>query len=280
MSTAKKRTIKYSAFAAALILIVAYFSLLSPTSAYFYKTQSSTTSITFATFDVEQTLFENENVLKFKGATKLCDFDEKLFDEVAIVKEVTLTNSGEAPARIIVNITPDEESVTKGLRYVAFIEKLENAPETVAEGEDETTTSTKVEKGAIKTELETLFGIDENSTHDDIEAKLNEYNNEFKSKYVTLAPPDKDTLAPGESAKVRIIFWVEYDLAQAAAGGESKWQNAGGIANIEYPCNIRIIAVQDNDAAVTAALTTKPTEENSETTVEEASNTEATTEQQ
>ena len=61
MSTAKKRTVKYVAFVASLIIVISYFSLLSPTSAYFYKTETKSTTITFEMFDVKQTLFENEN---------------------------------------------------------------------------------------------------------------------------------------------------------------------------------------------------------------------------
>ncbi len=255
MSTAKKRTVKYVAFVASLIIVISYFSLLSPTSAYFYKTQASDTTITFATFEVEQTVFENEKVLKFKGATKLCDTEELLFDEVAIVKEITIENKGEAPARILTHITPTDEAVANGFRYVAFIEKLENSPETVAEGEEETPAAV-VSKGAIKTELETLFEINADSTHETVEAKLNEYNETFRNNSDTI-------LATGEQAKVRIIFWSEYDPAQTAAGGESVWQNAGGIANIEYPCQIRIIATQNNDLAASDAVTEK------ETTVEE-----------
>ena len=275
MSTAKKRTIKYSAFAAALILIVAYFSLLSPTSAYFYKTQSlEETSITFAMFDVDadpQTLFENKDELKFKGATKLCDTKELLFDEVAIVKEVTLTNAGEASARILVDITPDKESVTNGLRYVAFVEKV--GTETVEEGE-ETTTSNKVTKGALKQELETVFEITEGSKQSDIESEINAHNEALRN---TNGNDNKAIIAPGKSAKVRIIFWVEYDAAQNAAGGKDKWQNAGEIVNIPYPCNIRIIAVQDNDKAVEDALTEATTAE--ETTVEETTSEEITEQQ-
>ncbi|MBE6783077.1 MAG: hypothetical protein E7536_03605 [Ruminococcaceae bacterium] len=278
MSTAKKRTIKYVSLVASLILVISYFSLLSPTSAYFYKTETKETTITFEMFDVEQTLFENEATLKFKGATKLCDTEELLFDEVAIVKEITVKNNNRvdgASARILVDITPLEKSVENGFRYVAFIEKITNETETVADGEE---TNTVVSKGAIKTELETLFEIDENSTPEDIEAKIDAHNEALRN---TNGNDNKTILAPGESATIRIIFWVEYDNVLSyitnsediPGTGESVWQNAGEIVNIEYPCQIRIIATQDNDEAVTDALTEK------ETTTE-ATSAEETTEQQ
>lgn len=261
MSTAKKRTIKYVSLVASLILVVSYFSLLSPTSAYFYKTKETDTTLQFAMFDVEQNLFENKDKLKFDGATKLCDFDEKLFDRVAIEKTITLENVGEADARIIVDIAPTEKAKENGLRYYAEFITVEepetDTPETVADGEEitettteevtETTTASGIVKGALKSELESKFGIDASSSHESVEAKLNTHNAQFADSYVTIAA--------GEKATVRIIFWSEYDPAQNAAGGESIWQNAGEIANIEYPCNIRIIAVQDNDEAVRDALT-------------------------
>lgn len=245
MSTAKKRTIKYVALVTSLILVVSYFSLLSPTSAYFYKTETKETSITFEMFDVEQTLFENENTLKFKGATKLCDAEETLFDDVTIVKEITVKNNNRtngADARILVDIKPQGTSVENGFRYVAFIKKSTDTTETPK----------------TKADLATKFGIDENSSKEDIEQKINAHNEKLRSSN---EEEDKLILAPGESATVRIIFWVEYDEVQNAAGGESVWQNAGGIANIEYPCQIRIIATQNNDSAAIDAVTEKETTE-------------------
>ena len=251
MSTAKKRTIKYTAFITLLVLTVTYFSLLSPTSAYFYKTEKKETTIKFATFGVEeeQPLFENDSVLKFKGATKLADFDELLFDDVAIVKEVTLINVGDAKARILTHITPDAAAVTNGLRYMAFGESVENAPETAEEGEETTTTPVKVEKGSLKSELETLLGITSESTPAEVETALNNYNNSAKQN-------DDVIIAPGEKAKVKIVFWSEYDPAMAAAGGESIWQNAGSLAEVQYNCKIEIIAAQDNNEAVNSIFET------------------------
>ncbi|MBE6755407.1 MAG: hypothetical protein E7555_02970 [Ruminococcaceae bacterium] len=254
MSTAKKRTVKYVAFVASLIIVISYFSLLSPTSAYFYKTETKSTTITFEMFDVKQTLFENENVLKFKGATKICDTNETLFDDVTIVKEITVKNNNRvngADARILVDIKPLEKSVENGFRYVAFIKKS-----------TDTTESPKT-----KAELAEKFGIDENSSKEDIETKIDAHNEKLRSSN---EDEDKFILAPGEEATVRIIFWVEYDEVQNAAGGESVWQNAGSIANVEFPCQISIIATQDNDGAVEDALTEKETT-TQETTVEETS---------
>ena len=63
-------------------------------------------------------------------------------------------------------------------------------------------------------------------------------------------------IAPGEKAKVKIVFWSEYDPAMAAAGGEPTRQNAGSLAEVQYNCKIEIIAAQDNDEAVNSIFET------------------------
>lgn len=286
MSTAKKTTIKFTAFVTLLIVTVAYFSLLSPTSAYFYKEfPNDDAKIKFANFEVNQVLFENEASLRFPGATKLADFEEFLFDDVAIVKTITIKNEGDAPARILTQITPDEEAEKNGLRYIAFIETKEaesttgEEVATVAEDEstteaESTTSSAKPEKGSVKAELESFFNITEissdvtnreeveNSVASSVEVTLEEYNENFRNNY-------NNVLDVNEEATVKIIFWSEYDTAQTAAGGESVWQEAGSIKDLTYDCNIKIIATQvdENYAAVTAAVS-ELAEENKESTNE------------
>ncbi|MBQ7956470.1 MAG: hypothetical protein IJ279_00410 [Clostridia bacterium] len=286
MSTAKKRTIKYVSLVASLILVVSYFSLLSPTSAYFYKSETQNAKLTFAMFDVEQTLFENEEKLKFDGATKLCDTEELLFDRVAIEKKITLKNNGDADARIVADITPNDEAVNNGLcYYVEFVEEKvsepeTDAPETVAEGEEttessteeviETTTTSAIKKGDLKEYLESKLNISDSSTHDSVQSALDNHNATVEGSYVIIEP--------GESATVRIIFWSEYDPVMDNNGNEAGWQNAGGnIKNINYSCNIRIVAAQDRDEAVAEAL--KEETQPEVTTTEETSIEETTTEE-
>lgn len=270
MSTAKKKTIKFTAFITLLILSITYFSLLSPTSAYFYKTETLDADITFASFDVKQdrVIFDNESELKFKGATKFADFNELLFDDVAIIKEVTLTNEGDAPARILTRVTPDDESVEKGFKYIVFSEKNQTTvPEetttsdgtaTVADETTtavETTTSAKVQKGSMKDKIEKTLGLTADTNKETAVNLLNAYN-EVQSKN------DDIVLKKGESAKVTFVFWAEYDeVVGKVTGGLDTWQNAADVEKISYNCHVEIIASQDEDKAVSSIFETTTVEE-------------------
>ena len=144
MSASKKKTIKFTALMTVFILTVTYFSLLTPTSAYFYQEQTSDGEITFAFFNVtdnntEETKIFDETVgLEFEGATKFADLDEILFDEVTIEKEIIVTNDENGVnARIYVDVIPDDYSEENGLKYITFVEKITNEPDSQSD-EDET----------------------------------------------------------------------------------------------------------------------------------------------
>ena len=240
MSTKKKSTIKFTAFFTVIVLCVAYFSLLTPTSAYFYKTETDNVNVQFALFEVEQSqkIFEDSEKVQFPAATKFWDTEELLFDDVAIIKNVTLTNTGEADARIFVQITPDDESIANGFKYM--VTKLEKSTSPLAEeesttGENETTTSVsnKVEKLPMKTQIENTLGINASTSEQEAVSKLEEYNLNKKNEYVVIAP--------GESAEVEFVLWAEYGNI------ENTLKDTSAISKIEYNCKIEIIASQDSD---------------------------------
>lgn len=269
MSATKKKTIKFTALMTVFILTVAYFSLLTPTSAYFYKEfneQDATIKFSLLDFNVtdntvENGIFEGEYELKFKGATKFADYGEKLFDEVAITKEFTVTNTG-VDAKILPRVTLHDDSAANGLKYMVIFEDSE--AEAVSE---ETSDNVEVEKetvtkGKLKEEIESRLELFPETTTQEGEtsteptigysaavSKLDAFN-EIKSV----------ELKSGESVNVKIIFWAEYtDIVNVK--GESTWQDAGSIENISYQCTIEMIASQlsEEDAAVTTALAEVPT---------------------
>ncbi len=242
MSTKKKSTIKFTALLMVFVLSVAYFSLLAPTSAYFYKAETDDVNVQFAVFAVEQsqTIFEENATVNFSAATKFWDTEELLFDDVAIIKNVTLTNKGETAARIFVHITPDDDAVANGFKYmVTKIEKVTTTTEGEAEAvSDETTTEVqnKVEKLPMKEYIETTLSLTDTMSEQDANAKLDEYNTNKRNEYVTLAP--------GESAEVEFVLWAEYGNI------ENTLKDTDNVTNIPYNCHIEIIALQDEDKAM------------------------------
>ena len=255
MSTSKKKTIKFAALMTVLILTVTYFSLLTPTSAYFYKEVSDSGNIKFSLFQVnngdENILSEIEDI-KFKGATKFADFDEKLFDEVAEIRTYTVTNTGEVPARVMTRITPLDGSAEKGLKYMIVASDPYSAsePEQISEENSEETEKTTLPKGEIKEEIESrleLFTEAESIAYSNAIKALDKHNSIEKNMR---------TLNTGESVDVKIYFWAEYDEVMSAAGGEEIWQDAESVTSVGYTCKIEMIASQDDDEAVTDALET------------------------
>lgn len=263
MSTAKKKTIKITALMTALILTVSYFSLLTPTSAYFYKEIDKDGTITFSLLEVNdgERIFDEEVTLKFKGATKFADYGEKLFDEVAEVREFTVTNTG-IDARILPRITLHNDSAKYGLKYmIVTSDPYVSGPEAVSEesSDSESVESETITKGELKKEIESRLNLFTEKTtqegettevpsigYSDAVSALNS-NNEIKSI----------KLKSGESVDVKIIFWAEYtDIVNEK--GENAWQNAGIVETIPYQCTIEIIASQDNNEAVTEALKEVP----------------------
>lgn len=228
-----------------LIFTVAYFSLLTPTSAYFYQEFNfENDGITFSLLDFGVTedneIFKEDCNLKFKGATKFADDDEFLFDEVVITKNFTITNAEKGvSAKVFPRIHLYEDAGDRGLKYMVFVSKTPfDTPTPAEEGEVE-----EITKGPIKSKIEKRI--------EDMVSCENKDPNAPENNIVELAP--------GESAYVKIYFWVEYDKVMSAAGETTeKWQDAESVVSVPYKCNIEFIASQlseeYNDEALTEAL--------------------------
>lgn len=253
MSTAKKKTIKFTALMTVLILTVTYFSLLTPTSAYFYKEVSDSGHVKFSLFQVnngKEDILSHIEDIKFKGATKFADFDEKLFDEVAEIRTYTVTNTGEVPARVMTRITPLDGSAEKGLKYmiVASDPYSESEPEQISEENSEETEKTTLPKGKIKEEIESRLELFTNETAVSYATAIDALNAHNAIEKNTR------TLQKGQSVDVKIYFWAEYDEVMSAAGGEEIWQDAESVTSVAYSCKIEMIASQDKDEAVADVL--------------------------
>ncbi len=273
MSTSKKKTIKFTALMTVLLLTVTYFSLLTPTSAYFYqKFDFENNGITFSLLDFEVTdntvengIFEENYDLEFEGATKFADFDEKLFDEVAIVKEFTVKNAENGvPAKVIPRVHLYDNAGEKGLKYMIFTPDSE--PETVAEensGDEPVVEKVTLPKGELKSDIERILNLFPGEAtsvdYSSAVSALDKHNDE--SNHIV-------ELAPGESVDVKIVFWAEYDaiistldenkvvVDGVTLSGEEAWQDAESVTSVSYKCSIEFVASQlsTNDEAVTTAL--------------------------
>ncbi len=266
MSTAKKKTIKFTALMTVLILTVTYFSLLTPTSAYFYKEVSDGGHIKFSLFQVnngDEDILSEIADIKFKGATKFADFDEKLFDEVAEIRTYTVTNTGDVPARVMTRITPLDGSDEKGLKYMIVVSDPYGGEASTTE--TTTTETTTAETTTTETTTTETAILPKGEIKEEIESRLELFTNATAVSYATAIDAlnvhnaiekNTRTLKTGESVDVKIYFWAEYDEVMSAAGGEEIWQDAESVTSVGYTCKIEMIASQDKDEAVVEALET------------------------
>lgn len=208
MSKAKK--ISASVMAFMLVLCVGYFSLMSPTSAWFYDSGiiDSGDSFVFGDLSVDTRFVAKEKVA-FDAATSFADPDEILFDEAIRVQEIPVTNTGTIPARIYVNVA--NKGSAKGLHWFAYTDKM-------------------LVEGSVKKTLEKV--IPEMS-----DSALNVYNVGVDSNsgaYVLCQP--------GESIVVKVATWIEYDSI--------KTQLESGETLDGYNVELTLIATQNVDGAV------------------------------
>ncbi len=208
---------KLTAAVMALILVLcgSYFTLMSPTTAWSYQSQNISgtgNTFVFADFDVDGE-YDLSQTIKFKGATAFEDENETLFDSVVEVMEVEVKNEGGMPARVYATVTNRNDS--KGLRYFYFTDEM------------------SVDGSVRATMLKALNG-------EMTEEALNKHNvgEDGNSGYYI-------NLNPGESKKVKVALWVEYDeCEEALVFAESAW------STVSYKINVTMTATQDIDGAM------------------------------
>lgn len=206
----KMKKISASAMAFMLVLCVGYFSMMSPTSAWFYNSGviDSGESFIFGDLSVD-TKFFSKNELVFDGATRFSDPDEVLFDEVVNVEEILVANNGTIPARIYANVV--NKGSSSGLRWFVYTDEM-------------------LVDGSIKKTLESVLPklTDE---------ALNNYNvgKDGKSgKYIELFP--------NEVTSVKIATWIDYDTVSGKLA-EARTLNG-------YDVEISLIATQNTDGVI------------------------------
>ena len=206
------KTKKFLSCAASLMLVLClgYFSVMSPTSAWFYDSGviDSGDSFVFGSLSVNSRFVTEKNV-NFDAATDFTDADEIFFDDMIHTDTITVSNVGNIPARVYVDVINNGGS--KGLRWFAYTEDM------------------LVESSVKKTLESVLPSLDDNG--------LNAYNVGENSDggWCLL-------LQPGEVQQIRVSTWIEYkDVKNELAKGE----NLEG-----YNVEITMTATQNVDGAI------------------------------
>ncbi|MBR3835753.1 MAG: hypothetical protein IKJ69_03060 [Clostridia bacterium] len=163
-----------------LVLCIGYFSVMSPTSAWFYNSGviDSGDSFVFGDLSVD-TSFTSKSVQVFDGATKFADPDEILFDDVIKVNEIHVYNSGTIPARVYADVRTSGE----GLRWFVYDDSM------LVDGSVKKTIESVLPEMTDSALMQYNVGEDGNGGH-----------------YIILNP--------GEIATVKVATWIEYDFVK------------------------------------------------------------------
>lgn len=208
MSKIKK--ISASVMVFMLALCVAYFSVMSPTSAWYYESGVVDSGDAFVFGDLSvNTNFTVKNPVYFDAATKLADENETMFDEVVSIDSVKVKNTGTIPARV----------------YVDFAEKTKSSTVKWFVYTDDMLVNGSV-KETIKANLPQLT-----------DEALREYNvgkDGNSGKYIIVQP--------NETVDVKVATWVEYDEVKGMINGSSE--------QYSYDVELTLIATQDVDGAL------------------------------
>lgn len=213
MNRVKK--ISAAIMALALVMCAGYFSVMSPTTAWFYQSQSvsgTNNKFVFADFDIDGD-YSFEEALVFDGTTAYEDETETLFDTVVKVIDVDVKNDGGLPARIYATV--ENKAASKGLKYFYYTDDM-------------------LVNDSIKDTIYAALGNDVN------DKALNTYNigeDGNSGHYVSVNP--------GESKTVKVALWIEHDECESEfAFSESIW------SSINYNIKITMTATQDVDGAM------------------------------
>lgn len=193
-----------------LVLCIGYFSVMSPTSAWFYNSgvMDSGDSFVFGDLSVD-TSFTSTAVQTFDAATKFADPDEILFDDAVKVNEILVYNSGTIPARVYADVKTTDGD--KGLRWFVFDDTM------LVEGSIKKTISSVLPQLTDEALSAYNVGADGNSGH-----------------YMVLEP--------GEIVTVKVATWIEYDFVEDVL--------ANGGTPDSYKVEMSLIATQDVDGAL------------------------------
>lgn len=235
----KSKKLKFISLVTVFCLTVAYFSVLSPTTAYFVETDTKQVNVTFYNISSQQTVSDTAVNFNLKAATKFADFNEIRFDDVLYSQFVRVQNNGDAPAVIYLNVNIPAGSAANGLRcFVSQTLKASNNGSTyfiLPNGSDNN-------KGDIKEFIESQLhqfnsDFDVGVTQQRAEQILENYN--AKVKTFATAP----LLDVGEAVGFQIFFWAEYGDIEGTINDTSE------IASYDYSANVVVSARQNTAGA-------------------------------
>ncbi len=245
MKRINKRSILSVILSLMLVFTVGFYSSAEHTTAWFTAFGEAAKEFNMDSINITSDFDGETAELKFDAATKFADADErsKMFEHACKFFTVTLENTGDRDALVLVDITEESRAVTtdKGVRY--YIYEYKN-----------TTEYTDVEQvvPGVYENAEGKRVIESNGTYfrtdkmiaDVLTEKIGDRQSELDamSAEEQLAFLNQDSssfveLKAGETKSFCCAFWVEYDYFMAV-------EPVDGIRTLDCNVDVVINAVQ------------------------------------
>jgi len=243
-----------------LILVIAftlslgYFATLTPTGAWLYDSAKQEGDYTFGTFDVTNGQFSISEDITFDATTKFNDyigesdnkkvkddaavdfnnaheFEDPSKDKIVYKRDITVTNSGNVPARIYVTIdggilnpeTNDGTVIPNNSLNASyfFYEIPENEASVRKSMEDEITAF----NNGIKATAENRMGLLVN----------------YQRGYITIPQQTGDEPT---TMTLRVMFWADHDVVGSIL------DNTDDVQTLKTDARIILTAIQDTEGAI------------------------------
>ncbi|MBQ3005314.1 MAG: hypothetical protein IJM97_02340 [Clostridia bacterium] len=232
----------------AFTLSLGYFATLTPTGAWLYDSAEQEGDYTFGTFDVTNGQFSISEDITFDATTKFNDyigesdnkkvkddaavdfnnaheFEDPSKDKIVYKRDITVTNSGNVPARIYVTIdggvlNPETNGATEAKDDLTVSYFFYEIPE------NETT---------IRKSMEDSIAAFSGDTTVTAENRMEVLAN-YQKGYITIPAGGEFTF--------RVMFWADHDVVGSIL------DNTDNVQTLKTDARIILTAIQDTDGAI------------------------------
>lgn len=231
-----------------LVFSVGFYSSAEHTTAWFTAFDDASKEFNMDSIKITSDFDGETAELKFDAATKFADADErsKMFEHACKFFTVTLENTGDRDAFVLVDITEESRAVTtdKGVRY--YIYEYENYTKQtdvteVAPGVYENSDGKRVIKsGDYFIRTDRMIADVLNEKIGDRQTEISAMSPEEQLAFLNQDSSSLVELKSGETKKLCCAFWVEYDYFM----NDENVTIADGIRTLDCNVDVVINAVQ------------------------------------
>jgi hypothetical protein len=231
-----------------LVFTVGFYSSAEHTTAWFTAFGDAAKEFNMDSIYITSDFNSKTVELKFDAATKFADADErsKMFEHACKFFTVTLTNSGDRDALVLVDITEESRAVTtdKGVRYYIYeytdTVDYTDVKEVVPDVYENADGKRVIESNGKYFRTDKMIADVLTEKIDDRQTEISAMSPEEQLAFLNQDSSSLVELKAGETKKLCCAFWVEYDYFM----NDENVTIADGIRTLDCNVDVVINAVQ------------------------------------